>query len=114
MSRRPYPSLRDRLLTLSFQLQYDGVPGPCWIWLGAIHKKGYGTLSMRVKGKRTPRSLFAHRVSFEEFRGVKLTRKQTVDHTCECPACINPDHHQVVTRKVNSELAWARRRERSL
>jgi len=118
MAGQRHRSLRDRLLHNSVAVQYPGVVGECWVWIGKINRQGYGHITMRQKltakqkalGKsRSPRNLMAHRVAYEEFMGKKLHKGLTIDHTCECPACINPDHHKPMTRKKNSEMRWARK-----
>lgn len=119
MAGQRHRSLKDRLLFNSVAVQYPGVKGECWVWIGKLNSKGYGHITMRTK--RTPndialgrpaqpRNMMAHRVAYEEFTGNTLGEGVTVDHTCECPACINPDHHKAVTRKRNSELRWERKR----
>lgn len=42
--------------------------------------------AININGK----SLIAHRVSYELFRGKKLLKQGC--HHCDTPACINPDH----------------------
>jgi hypothetical protein len=108
MSGVRYRDMQERLLANSVTVQYEGVVGECWVWIGAISEKGYGTLSVRVPGRPTPQKRWAHRLAFEVFRRQKLQPGDTVDHRCECPACINPDHHQAVPRAVNSRLRWQR------
>lgn len=125
MAGQRHRSLKDRLLANSVPVQYPGVEGECWVWIGKLNNKCYGHITMRpklsakqekmwreVKGCRPhARNYMAHRVAYEEFKGEKLGPGMTVDHTCQCPACINPDHHVPVTRKRNSELQHERKRQ---
>ncbi len=76
----------------------------CWIWLGATANCGYGEL--RMKGVRTR----AHRYSYELFKG-PIPKGLFVCHSCDVPACVNPDHLWVGTQKDN--LADMVRKERS-
>jgi hypothetical protein len=124
MAGQRHRSLRDRLLANSVTVQYPGVVGECWVWIGKLNNKCYGHITMRPKltpkqakmyrevlGRRPhARNYMAHRVAYEEFMGVKIDKTMTVDHTCQCPACINPAHHEVVTRVRNSQLQHERKK----
>lgn len=57
----------------------------CWLWLGVIDHKGYGTISINN------RTVLAHRASFEAKHG-PIDRGLCVLHRCDEPLCINPDH----------------------
>ena len=76
-------------------------PGGCWIWTGYIHKTGYGglatTLPLIAGGSR-----LAHRASYELHRG-DIPKGTHLDHLCRVRACVNPEHLEVVTPKVNTE-----------
>jgi hypothetical protein len=63
-------------------------PGECWLWQGALDKKGYG-----VYGK--PRR-FAHRIVYEEIVG-PIPAGLTIDHLCRVKCCVNPAHMEPVT-----------------
>jgi len=68
----------------------------CWIWFGAADKKGYGRININGKTK------LAHRVSFELFNK-KIPDGMVIDHLCRVPACINPNHLEVVTLRINTQ-----------
>lgn len=57
----------------------------CWTWTAGLTGKGYGRLWV---GQRNE---FAHRVSWELFRG-KRPKDMIVCHHCDNPGCVNPDH----------------------
>lgn len=57
----------------------------CWIWTGATIPQGYGCL------RRFKKTLKAHRVSFELFKG-KISSGLHVCHRCDNPSCVNPEH----------------------
>lgn len=72
----------------------------CWEFGGTICA-GYGVI--RVDGA----TLRAHRVTFEHFR-VPIPEGLVTDHLCENKPCVNPWHLEPVTRKVNTQRAFAR------
>lgn len=66
----------------------------CWEWTHS-KQRGYGWI-----GKGNGRHVFAHRVVYELFRGPVPAGKQ-LDHLCRNRACVNPEHLDVVTARVN-------------
>lgn len=124
MAKQKYLCLRDRLLAHSVICAATG----CRLWQGAVSEDGYGRITLRVpkvakrhRRKSTsvthpkvPRGFWVHRLAYELAKGVKLDPEETLDH--KCPGgprkhCWNEDHMQVVSRSVNTRLAWARRRQ---
>ena len=66
----------------------------CWLWARPLQPTGYG--AFRIGGK----SVFAHRFSYELMVG-PIPHPLTIDHLCRVRACVNPDHLEAVTLKVN-------------
>ncbi|MFB8122066.1 HNH endonuclease signature motif containing protein [Streptomyces bacillaris] len=66
-----------------------GLVGNCWIWQGSTNGT-YGRLGPGL----------AHRVSYEIAKG-QIPSGLDIDHLCRRPLCINPDHLEAVTRRVN-------------
>lgn len=58
----------------------------CFLWLGATDSKGYGHLSIRGK------LVGAHRVAYAIARGVAVDAFGLIDHICNNPLCVSPDH----------------------
>ena len=67
----------------------------CWLWT-ANRRDGYGQFYFNGKLES------AHRLSYELFKGDIPTGLQ-LDHLCRNRACINPDHLEAVTHKVNCQ-----------
>lgn len=66
----------------------------CWIWTGASLARGYG--SFKARG----RSHLAHRWSYEAVHG-PVPEGLVLDHLCCNPPCVNPEHLEAVTQRVN-------------
>lgn len=66
----------------------------CWLWMGTLNKGGYGSVSVKMKRR------LAHRVMYEHYRG-PIPKPLVLDHLCRTPVCVNPDHLEAVTDRVN-------------
>lgn len=69
----------------------------CWNWTASTKGNGYG----QVKHPDRKSPMFAHRVSYELEAGV-IPEGMTIDHLCGNTLCVNPDHMEVVTGRVNT------------
>ena len=57
----------------------------CWLWTARKDKDGYGNLRVEGRPQR------AHRVAYTLFVG-EIPDGLCVLHTCDTPACVNPEH----------------------
>lgn len=84
-------------LSLVERIESKFMPEPntgCWIWVGCRKKTGYGVINLR--GRRTE----AYRVVYELYNGAVPSGLE-LDHKCRVRACVNPDHLEPVTRRIN-------------
>lgn len=81
-------------------LERNSVPEPnsgCVLWLRYLNPEGYG----KVYDNDRRRYVWAHRASYEQAKGPIAPGLQ-IDHLCRVRNCINPNHLEAVTPKVNT------------
>lgn len=66
----------------------------CWLWTGWHDRKDYGGVTIDKVSQQ------AHRASYEHYVG-PIPEGLVVDHLCRNTACVNPQHLEAVTCKVN-------------
>lgn len=66
----------------------------CWMWMRAVGRDGYGKI------KVSKRQMGAHRASYELFKGA-IPDGMDLDHLCRNRTCVNPDHLEAVSERVN-------------
>jgi hypothetical protein len=66
----------------------------CWLWKPSKSLSDYGQFNAEGKSWR------AHRYSYEQIKG-PIPAGLVLDHLCRTPACVNPDHLEAVTDRVN-------------
>lgn len=66
----------------------------CWIWKGRLHEGGYAILSYRGVEVRV------HLGYWTYLNGPK-PEGMDLDHLCRVRHCVNPDHLELVSRKIN-------------
>lgn len=93
--------MRRRSLEERFREKVEEDHNGCWIWCAARTSDGYG----RIMVDRVVR--MAHRVSHELFIG-PIPRGLQIDHLCFNPPCVNPEHLEAVTERVNLQRKAAR------
>ena len=66
----------------------------CWLWDGPYAEREYGLFCFRGM------TILAHRLSYVLAKGMILAGL-TIDHLCRVHSCVNPDHLEVVSQRVN-------------
>jgi hypothetical protein len=69
--------------------------GFCWSWTGGTNGR-YGQMQYGGSPK------MAHRISYELMVG-EIPTGMVIDHLCRNTLCVNPDHLEPVTQKINIE-----------
>lgn len=85
-------TLRDRIEANSMPVTECG----CWIWLGSIGGKRYGSLRIDGKSERS------NRAAWQAYRG-EIPEGMHVLHSCDMPLCVNPDHLFLGDHLVNMQ-----------
>ena len=67
----------------------------CWLWIGGTWDGRYGTFS-----HKPGHSIAAHRFAYELSNGA-IPPGLTIDHLCGVTLCVNPEHLEAVTLRVN-------------
>lgn len=78
----------------------------CWLWLGSRLPTGYGYFYRRGESRRLT---YAHRHAFILTHG-ELPVGAVVRHSCDNPACVNPEHLSSGTQADNVRDMVARGR----
>lgn len=106
-SRQFYGSLERREIPRSFiarfHTKYQVAEG-CWLWQAGKYAKGYGMFSLGQYANGKQHVEYAHRVAHVIAKG-DIPEGQVVRHTCDVPACVNPDHLVLGTQGDNVQDA---------
>lgn len=70
--------------------------GQHWKWKGPPHANGHGRVTVPRHGTH-----YVHRVAYIVFVG-PIPQDMVVEHKCDIPMCVNPDHLQLGTIRSNS------------
>jgi hypothetical protein len=77
----------------------------CFLWTGTVSRAGYGQIQI---GKKR---FYAHRVSYEDAKG-EIPLGMCVLHACDTPACVNPAHLSIGTKRDNTHDMMRKQRDR--
>lgn len=90
-----------------FHSKYERGSG-CWLWQASKYRNGYGQIALGRSNGRF-RATQAHRVAFALAHGA-VPAGCVVMHTCDTPACVNPDHLRLGTQGDNNRDCASKRR----
>lgn len=86
------------MLPLRFRKFFTKDASGCWLWTGGHSVEGYGLFHLPY-----PRRMVrAHRFAWENTGHGAVPAGKQLDHLCRVPACVNPDHLEVVTTRENT------------
>ncbi len=86
----------------------SGGPDACWVWQGAMFKKGYGCFAKDYLGRKST-MISAHRMAYELTHG-PIPKNVLACHRCDNPPCCNPAHIFLGTPRQNTLDALVKRR----
>lgn len=95
---------RDRDVGPCWLEQDCGYDTPCWVWQRGL-SAGYAT-----SARRDGRTGLVHRRMYEDAHGIRLGRWLVLDHLCNNPRCVNPEHLEPVTQAENVRRGYASQR----
>ncbi len=81
-------------------------PDECWLWTGCVSDFGHGRMRANGRIERT------HRIAYKLFVG-PIPDGDVVRHTCDVPACWNPNHLILGSQLDNVHDAVVRGRHRT-
>lgn len=83
-----------------FEAKYIPEPNSgCWLWIGALFKHNYGHFTLTKSPGKTLH-IGAHKFSYLLYKK-NYELSLDLDHLCRNSYCVNPEHLEPVTHRVN-------------
>ncbi|WP_436699921.1 HNH endonuclease [Nocardioides sp. BYT-33-1] len=81
----------------------------CWNWTATANRGGYGRFGdTRAAARNGYGTTLAHRIAWQDVNG-PVPDGLELDHLCNNPACVRPDHLEPVTHTENMRRRYERR-----
>lgn len=109
----PLPDAADLIADTTFTARFwakvakSEEPDSCWLWTAATEEKGYGRFRVCCGLMYQ-----AHRVAYMLDRGYWPHSDRMILHSCDTPACCNPNHLREGTAADNNQETSAKGRNR--
>lgn len=101
--------MEKKSISERFWEKVNKIPDGCWIWTAAKRgQNSYGAFRLSKKDG----DIAAHRYSYE-LRNGSIPEGMIVCHTCDVPACVNPDHLFIGTHQDNAIDRQSKKRSKS-
>ena len=89
-----------------FKEKFIKLSNGCWEWIASKDARGYGMFHVENQDSSTTHNKRAHIVSWL-LAGNIIPPQHELDHLCRNHSCVNPNHLEAVTHKVNSLRGFA-------
>ena len=86
-------------------LQVTVTDDGCWRWDGSLTSTGYGRIGHGGRVENGGTRERAHRVTYRLLRG-PIPEGTELDHLCRNTRCVNPEHLEPVSHRVNIQRGY--------
>lgn len=97
-----------QLVTNTYVSQRTEISGECIVWIGPKNKDGYGMFQPTPNCKKE--HILMHRWAYWKHVSMEISSNDVIRHSCDNPACINPNHLIKGTHNDNVQDRVSRQR----
>lgn len=99
--------MRERIIANTVMSPWLFNGEPCWLWMGQRNARGYGWITLRVKGIKNPKKRLVHRLAIMLWHGLAWHEIDNAMHLCNVKQCCNPAHLDNGTNSENQRYYQA-------